>query len=56
MGDNYKKYRYGANNYQVVMNGFTGAISGEYPKSWVKIMFAVLAVIIVLLILMTAMS
>ncbi len=50
------QYRYGTKNFQVVMNGYTGAISGDYPKSWVKIMFTALAVIIVLLILMTAMS
>ena len=47
-------YRYGVKNFQVVMNGYTGSISGEYPKSWVKITLAVLAVIIVLLIVMTA--
>jgi hypothetical protein len=26
-----------------VINGYTGAIAGRYPKSWVKIFFAVLA-------------
>ena len=36
-------YNYGARNFQVVINGFTGAIAGRYPKSWIKIMFAVLA-------------
>lgn len=36
-------YNYGARNFQVVINGFTGAIAGKYPKSWVKITFAVLA-------------
>ncbi|HEX3797778.1 MAG TPA: zinc ribbon domain-containing protein [Verrucomicrobiae bacterium] len=35
-------YNYGATNYQVVINGYTGAMCGKYPKSWVKIMFAVL--------------
>jgi hypothetical protein len=35
-------YNYGARNFQVVINGFTGAIAGRYPKSWIKIMFAVL--------------
>lgn len=44
-------FTYGARTFQVVGNGYTGAIAGEYPKSWVKIMFAVLAVIIVLLFL-----
>ncbi len=44
------QYRFGVKNFQVVMNGYTGKISGDYPKSWVKIAFAVLAVIIVLFI------
>lgn len=48
------QYRYGAKNFQVVMNGYTGKISGDYPKSWVKIFFAVLAVIIILLIVLSA--
>lgn len=50
------QYRFGAKNFQVVMNGYTGTISGDYPKSWVKITLAVLAVIIVLLIIATAAS
>ena len=50
------QYRYGVKNFQVVMNGYTGKISGDYPKSWVKIMFTALAVIIVLLILFSVMS
>jgi hypothetical protein len=36
-------YNYGARNFQVVINGYTGTISGAYPKSWVKITLAVLA-------------
>jgi hypothetical protein len=35
-------YNYGMQNFQVVINGYTGAIAGKYPKSWVKILFAVL--------------
>jgi Zn finger protein HypA/HybF involved in hydrogenase expression len=35
-------YNYGARTYQVVINGYTGVIRGQYPKSWVKIFFAVL--------------
>ena len=35
-------YHYGARNFQVVINGYTGAIAGRYPKSWVKIALAVL--------------
>jgi hypothetical protein len=36
-------YFYGRRSFQVVINGYTGAIAGEYPKSWVKITLAVLA-------------
>lgn len=36
-------YNYGARAFQVVINGFTGAMAGRYPKSWVKILLAVLA-------------
>ena len=36
-------YNYGGTNYQVVINGYTGSIAGRYPKSWVKIFFAVVA-------------
>ena len=35
-------YNYSTRNFQVVINGFTGTIAGKYPKSWVKIFFAVL--------------
>ena len=41
-------YTYGAQTFQVVINGVTGAIAGRYPKSWVKIAFAVLAALIVI--------
>ncbi|HZM04453.1 MAG TPA: hypothetical protein VFC44_15730 [Candidatus Saccharimonadales bacterium] len=36
-------YNYGARNFQVVVNGYTGVIAGKYPKSWLKITLAVLA-------------
>jgi hypothetical protein len=36
-------YNYGARNFQVVVNGYTGVIAGKYPKSWIKITLAVLA-------------
>jgi Zn finger protein HypA/HybF involved in hydrogenase expression len=36
-------YDYGRRAFQVVINGFTGAIAGRYPKSWIKIVFAVMA-------------
>lgn len=35
-------YQYGRKTFQVVINGYTGTIAGEYPKSWVKILIAVL--------------
>jgi Zn finger protein HypA/HybF involved in hydrogenase expression len=35
-------YNYGTRAFQVVVNGFTGAMAGQYPKSWVKILLAVL--------------
>ena len=38
-------YHYGPKNFQVVINGYTGAIAGRYPKSWIKITLAVLAVL-----------
>lgn len=49
-------YNYGAKTHQVVVNGYTGAISGEYPKSWVKISIAVLLAIIVLLLILSGLE
>jgi hypothetical protein len=45
-------YNYGARNFQVVINGYTAAIAGKYPKSWIKITFAVLAILAALGILL----
>src|SRR5579871_6781076 len=36
-------YNYGTKNFQVVINGYTGRISGKYPLSWTKILFAIAA-------------
>ena len=44
-------YNYRAKPYQLVVNGYTGAMDGEYPKSAWKIFFAVLAVIVIFLII-----
>ena len=44
-------YTYGAQSYQVVLNGYTGAIAGKHPLSWVKITLTVLAVLVLILIL-----
>ena len=39
-------YSYGAKAFQVMINGYTGTIAGQYPKSWVKILFAVLGALV----------
>jgi hypothetical protein len=41
-------YTYGAQSYQVVANGVTGAMAGERPYSWVKIALLVLLALIVI--------
>jgi len=43
-------YDYGRKGYQAVINGVTGTVAGEYPKSAWKIAFAVLGAIVLLLI------
>lgn len=40
-------YNYGRGTYQVVVNGYTGALAGKYPKSWIKITLLVLAILAV---------
>ena len=42
------RYDYGARNFQVVVNGYTGKVVGEQPWSWVKIALTVLLVLAVL--------
>jgi ribosomal protein S27E len=44
-------YRYGAKDFQALVNGHTGQVAGEYPKSWVKITLAVLLALVVLIVL-----
>lgn len=44
-------YNYGSSTYQVVVNGYTGAMAGKHPLSWIKITLAVLAVLLVILII-----
>lgn len=41
-------YKFGAKIFHVVVNGYTATIAGEYPKSWVKILLAVLAALAVI--------
>ena len=48
------QYGYGARSYQCVMNGVTGAVAGQYPKSPWKIALIVLVVIVVVLIVMSS--
>jgi hypothetical protein len=47
-------YTYGAANYQVVVNGVTGRISGSRPWSWIKVSLVVLAAIIILVLIALA--
>jgi hypothetical protein len=42
-------YDYGTRSYQVIVNGYTGQVAGEYPKSWVKIFFYIILPIILIL-------
>jgi hypothetical protein len=49
-------YTYGSERYQLVVNGYTGAIAGKHPISWVKIMLLILAILIVIGIIMAAQS
>ena len=41
-------YTYGAQRYQVVVNGYTGSIAGTHPLSWIKITLAILAALAVI--------
>ena len=43
-------YHYGARAFQVIINGVTGKIAGEYPKSWIKITLTAIAALILLMI------
>ncbi len=45
-------YTYGSQNYQVVVNGYTGAIAGKHPLSWIKITLAVLAALIAIFVVL----
>jgi hypothetical protein len=38
-------YDYGSRHFQAVINGYTGTVAGQYPKSWLKITLAVLGLI-----------
>lgn len=47
-------YTFGARSFQVVINGVTSATAGDYPKSWIKIAFAVLVAIVIVIVFMWA--
>jgi len=49
-------YNYDGKAFQVVVNGFTGAISGNYPKSWIKITLAVFCALVLILIIALALG
>ncbi|MFT3989795.1 MAG: zinc ribbon domain-containing protein [Luteolibacter sp.] len=46
-------YTYGPKSFQVVINGYTGKIAGQHPLSWIKITFAVLAVLAIIALIVT---
>ena len=46
-------YSYGSRTFQAIMNGFTGSIQGEYPKSWIKVTLLVVAIFIVVLVVLS---
>jgi hypothetical protein len=45
-------YTYGARVFHVLVNGVTGRMGGEYPKSFWKVFFLVLGIIIIVLIVL----
>jgi hypothetical protein len=49
-------YSYGARKFQCVMNGVTGAVRGEYPKSPWKIALLVIGVIVLVVFFMSLSS
>jgi hypothetical protein len=46
-------YDYGRRSFQCVMNGVTGAVRGQYPKSPWKIALLVIGAIVLLVILLS---
>ncbi|HEX4884919.1 MAG TPA: zinc ribbon domain-containing protein [Casimicrobiaceae bacterium] len=43
-------YDYGKRSYQCAMNGVTGVVAGDYPKSWIKVTLLVLAVVVAIVV------
>ena len=46
-------YNFGSRSFQAAMNGVTGAIQGEYPKSWVKLTLLGIAILIAALVVLS---
>ena len=46
-------YHFGSRSFQAVMNGVTGTIQGEYPKSWVKLTLLGIAILIGLIVVLS---
>jgi len=46
-------YNFGSRSFQAIMNGVTGAIQGEYPKSWVKLTLLGIAILIAVIVLLS---
>ena len=42
-------YNFGAKTFQVIVNGYTGAVAGERPTSWVKVLLYIVLPILVAL-------
>lgn len=42
------RYDYGSKSYRVVVNGYTGKIAGEYPKSFWKIFFLIVTILAII--------
>jgi hypothetical protein len=45
-------YTYGSKRFQVVVNGYTGVIAGQYPKSIWKMLFVALIILVILLLVL----
>lgn len=44
-------YDYGRRSYQCVINGATGRVAGDYPKSWIKIALLAVAILVGVIVL-----
>lgn len=49
-------YNYDGRLFQVAVNGYTGAIGGKYPKSWMKITLAVFFALVAIMIIAFAVN